>query len=80
MYEPFVDVGAEFGSLIVYSIGTLALSGLGLFAEYNSVQQFLSGQQFLAGWFAFMGLIVLAFAWNLGREKLLPQLAEQTSS
>lgn len=80
MYEPLIDVGAEFGTTIAYSVGTIALSGLGLVAEYNSIQQFLSGHQLLAGWFAFIGLVALAFAWNLGHDKLLPLLAEQAGS
>lgn len=80
MYEPVLDAGAELLNIVVYTIGTLALSGLGLAAEYNSVQQFLHGQQLLAAWFAVMGLVALGFAWNLGREKLLPEFTDQTGS
>lgn len=80
MYDSLIDVGAEFGTTVVYSIGTLAMSGLGLVAEYNSIQEFLSGHQLIAVWFAFIGIVALVFAWNLGHDKLLPLLAEQTSS
>jgi hypothetical protein len=75
MFEPVLDLGGEALSVAVYAVGTLALSALGLFAEYNSLQQFLGGETLLAGWFAFMGAVAFAFAINLGREKLLPRLA-----
>jgi hypothetical protein len=74
MFEPVLDLGGEALSLVVYALGTLALSALGLFAEYSSLQEFLGGDTLLAGWFAFMGVVAFAFAVNLGREKLLPRL------
>ena len=80
MYEPVIDAGAELASIAVYAVGTLALSVVGVFAEYNGVQQLLGGEQVLAGWFGLMGAIALAFAWSLGREKLLPRLAERRRS
>lgn len=77
MFEPLVDASVEVASVVAYAVGTLALSAIGLFAEYNGVQQLLGGQRLLAAWFAFMGVVALAFAWKLGREQLLPRLAEQ---
>lgn len=74
MYEPLLEIGAETVALAAYAIGTIALSILGLAAEYNSLQQFGGGDLVLAVWFAFMGAIALAFAVNLGREKLYSQL------
>ncbi|NEU58831.1 hypothetical protein [Halorussus sp. MSC15.2] len=75
MYELLTELGSEVLAVVAYAFGTLALSLLGLFAEYNSLQQLLGGDKVLAGWFAVMGIVALAFAVNLGREKLLPQLA-----
>ena len=75
MLEPLMDLGGEALAVVAYVLATLALSLLGLAAEYNSFQQLVGGHQFLAGWFAFMGLVALAFAAKLGRERLLPRLA-----
>lgn len=80
MYDALSDVGGELLDIVAYTFGTLALSGVGLAAEYNGLQQFLGGHRFLAGWFAVMGLVVLGFAWNLGRDRLLPRLAERLDS
>lgn len=78
MQESVFGASAELLNTVVYAVATLALSIVGLFVEYNSIHQFLSGQTVLAGWLAFMGLVALAFAWNLGHEKLLPELASRT--
>jgi GTP cyclohydrolase III len=75
MYELLIELGTEALLLVAYSLGTLALSLIGLAAEYNSLQQFLGGDRVLAVWFAVMGVVALAFAVNLGREKLLPRVA-----
>ncbi|MFC4448723.1 hypothetical protein [Halorussus aquaticus] len=75
MYELLTELGSEALAVVAYALGTLALSLLGLFAEYNSLQQLIAGDKVLAGWFAVMGIVALAFAVNLGREKLLPQFA-----
>ncbi len=74
MYEPLMELGTEALAVVAYAVGTLALSLLGLVAEYNSLQQLLGGDKLLAGWFAVMGVVALAFAVNLGREKLLPRI------
>ena len=71
MYELLVELGTEALLLVAYSLGTLALSLVGPAAEYDSLQQFLGGDRALA----VMGVVALAFAVNLGREKLLPRVA-----
>ncbi|MFC7081614.1 hypothetical protein [Halorussus caseinilyticus] len=75
MQELLAELGGELLAVVAYALGTLALSLLGLVAEYNSLQRLLGGEGLLAGWFAVMGLVALAFAVNLGREKLLPRVA-----
>jgi hypothetical protein len=75
MYELLIELGTEALLLVAYSLGTLALSLIGLAAEYSSLQQLLGGDRVLAVWFAVMGVVALAFAVNLGREKLLPRVA-----
>lgn len=74
MYEPVLELGVEALVVVAYSLLTIALSLLGLAAEYEGFQQFLGGDQLIAVWFAFMGAIVLAFAVNLARERVVPQL------
>jgi len=80
MFEPLIDAGAELANVVAYALATLVLSAVGLFAEYNGLQQFASGQRILAVWFAFMGVVALAFAWNIATEKLLPLLATSGGS
>ena len=75
MYELLTELGTEAVGVVAYALGTLALSAVGLFAEYNSVQQLTGGDALLAGWFGLMGLVAFAFAANLGRDRLLPLLA-----
>lgn len=75
MYDPLADWGVELLALIVYAAGTVALSALGLVVEYNSLQQLLGGDHLLAAWYAYVGVVALAFAASLGRKKLLPGIA-----
>ncbi|NHN61057.1 MULTISPECIES: hypothetical protein [Halorussus] len=75
MYELLTELGTEAVGLVAYALGTLALSAVGLVAEYNSLQQLAGGDALLAGWFAVMGVVALAFAANLGRDKLVPLVA-----
>jgi hypothetical protein len=78
MYELLMELGTEALAIVTYSLGTLALSLLGLIAEYNSFQRLLGGDRLLAVWFAVMGLVALAFAVNIGREKLLSRVGTDT--
>jgi hypothetical protein len=48
MYELLADAGAELFALVMYGLGTVVLSLVGLVAEYNSVQQYLGGHQWPA--------------------------------
>ncbi|WP_115865264.1 hypothetical protein [Halorussus litoreus] len=80
MIETIVDAGAELANVVAYAVGTVVLSAVGLFAEYNGLQELGSGQQLLAVWFAFMGVVALAFAWNLATRKLLPNLTANGGS
>ena len=74
MLEPLMDLGAEALVVVAYALGTLALSALGLAAEYSGFQQLVGGDAFLAGWFALMGFVAFAFAAKLGSEKLVPRV------
>ncbi|UPV76048.1 hypothetical protein M0R89_08305 [Halorussus limi] len=74
MYELLMELGTEALAVVAYAVGTLALSLLGLVAEYNSLQHG-GGDALLAGWFAVMGVVAFAFAVQLGRRRLLPRIA-----
>jgi len=63
--------------MLSYGLATVALSALGLVAEYNGLQQLLAGDRLLAGWYAYIGLVALAFAAMLARRKVRPRLAER---
>lgn len=80
MYELLADASAELFGLVLYGFGTVVLSLIGLFAEYNSAQQYLGGHQWPAIWLGLVGLVALALALDLAREEVLPALAELRAS
>ncbi|WP_132058050.1 hypothetical protein [Halorussus amylolyticus] len=80
MNEALLDLGAELLATLLYVAGTLALSALGVAAEYNGLQQLLGGDQLLAAWYAYVGVVALAFGATLLREKVLPRLAGRDQS
>ena len=75
MYELLLEFGAEYLALFVYAVGTVALSAVGVLAEYNGIRQFLTGEATLAAWYVYVGVVALAFAAKLGRDKILPRVA-----
>ncbi|MFC4552885.1 MULTISPECIES: hypothetical protein [Halorussus] len=75
MYELLLELGGEAFLVVGYAVGTLALSAVGAFAEYEGLQQFMTGDQTLAAWYAYVGLVALALAFQLGRKRLAPQVA-----
>lgn len=75
MYELFAELGTELIAIAVYVVTTVALSALAVVVEYNGVQQLLGGDPLLAAWYAYVGVVVLAFAATVGRQKLLPLVA-----
>jgi hypothetical protein len=76
MYELLADAGAELFALLVYGSGAVVLSLIGVFAEYNSLQQYLGGHQWPAVWLGLLGLVALGLAVDLARTEVLPALAE----
>ena len=75
MYEPLTEFAAEVVAVVAYVAGTVALSGLGLVAEYTSFQQLQLGHTVFGVWSAVIGLVALGFAVNLARDKLFVRLA-----
>lgn len=75
MYEVLAEFGAELLAVVAYALGTVALSGLGVVAEYTSFEQLQLGHTVPAVWSAVIGLVALAFAAKLAREKLFARLA-----
>lgn len=80
MHELLADASAELFGLVLYGFGTALLSLIGLFAEYNSVQQYLGGHQWPAIWLGLFGLVALGLALDLARQEVLPALAEWRAS
>jgi hypothetical protein len=76
MYELLADAGAELFALLMYGFGTVVLSLIGVFAEYNGLQQYLGGHQWSAVWLGLLGLVALGLAVDLARTEVLPALAE----
>lgn len=76
MFELLADAGAELFGLLLYGFGTFVFSLVGLFVEYNSLQQYLGGHQWPAVWLGLIGLIALGLAVDLTRTEVLPALSE----
>ncbi|WP_134668736.1 hypothetical protein [Halorussus marinus] len=74
MYGILTEIGSELLALVLYGGMTVALSALGVAAEYNGLQQLVGGDRLLAAWYAYVGLVALAFATMLARRKVRPRL------
>lgn len=70
---------AEVIELLVYVLGTGALAGAGVFAEWSSLSYFTAGNLKFAAWLAVIGVVALYAAFSLGTDKLLPRLRGETA-
>lgn len=73
MLNGSAELLAELSVFLLYAIITSVVTGLGLAAEYNSLQNAIAGEYLVALWFAWMGTIALYFGVNLTRDKLAGQ-------
>ena len=76
MRESLLEVGLEAVSLLLYTIVGAVLAGLGTLFEYRSYLFMSSGEQFLAVWIAAMGILLLALAYLVVRDKAWDEYVE----
>ncbi|WP_266074978.1 hypothetical protein [Haladaptatus caseinilyticus] len=67
MYEALLEVGA----FSLYALGSVLLTALGLFAEYDGLQTASSGDTVTAIWLGVMGAVALVAGIMLARDKVL---------
>ncbi|WP_049971696.1 hypothetical protein [Haladaptatus cibarius] len=67
MYEPLVEIGG----VLLYALGSVLLTALGLLAEYDGLQTAASGDSITAIWLGVMGAVALIAGVMLARDKVL---------
>ncbi|SFR53105.1 hypothetical protein [Halogeometricum limi] len=60
--------------LLFFGVGTVALSGVGLYAERFALSLLESGQVKLSAWAALMGAVAFGFAYLLATDQFRPRL------
>lgn len=75
MFDVVGDVAAESAAVVLYALGTGVLAAVGLFAEFEGVQNVLTGHAGLGLWLGYMGAIALVAGATLARRGVLPRLA-----
>ncbi|WP_435159646.1 hypothetical protein [Haladaptatus sp. DFWS20] len=70
MYEPLLEIGA----FLLYALGSVLLTALGLFAEYDGLQTAASGDSVTAIWLGVMGAVALIAGVMLARDKVLRRM------
>ena len=70
MYEPLLEVAA----FLLYALGSILLTALGLLAEYDGLQSAASGDSVTAIWLGLMGAVALVAGVMLAHEKVLQRV------
>ncbi len=76
MRESLVEVAFEVGAFLLYGVATTLLAGLGGLFEYRSYLFINSGETTIALYAGALGLVLLTFAYLVGRNKLAKAWAE----
>ena len=75
MYEALLELLPEALAIAFFSVGSLALSSLGLYLERLGVETAIGGHPVFALWFVVLGGMALYFgAYLMGYTELLPRL------
>jgi hypothetical protein len=64
----------ELVELLVFGVGAVALSGLGVYVERFALSMFESGQVELGAWAAVMGAVAFGFSYLLATDQFGPRL------
>ena len=66
----------ELVELLFFAVGTVVLSGVGIFLEEFALATVLGGEPLLGAWVALMGLMAFYFGpYLMGYDQFLPRLA-----
>lgn len=71
MHEELLELAVHSALLALYSLLTVVLAAVSALVEYRSYLEITGGDMLLAGWMAAIGLVVLAFAYFVLRDKAL---------
>jgi uncharacterized membrane protein YczE len=66
--------------VLLFGIGTVLLSGVGLYVERFALSMVESGQFELGAWAAVMGAVAFGFAYLLATDQFRPRVAELLAS
>lgn len=72
MNGSIVDLAVQVAILVLYAILAAGLGAIGLYVEYQSVLYATAGDLQMGAWTAVFGLIALAFALLLFRDRVVP--------
>jgi len=78
MSSSLLGLAPEFAELFVLGLGSAGLSVLGIYAERTALTALRSGELVTALWVGALGAVVLAFAYLLVTDKLLPGVTTVT--
>ncbi|MCH7660798.1 MAG: hypothetical protein IH933_09545 [Euryarchaeota archaeon] len=71
MQEELLELTIHSVLLVFYSVLTAGLTAVSALVEYRSYTIVTGGDMLLAGWMALIGLLVLAFAYFVLRDKAM---------
>lgn len=69
MHESILDLFFQAVTLLLYMVAGTVLAGFGAVFEYRSYMFISGGEQLLAVWMGGLGLLLLAFAYFIWRDK-----------
>lgn len=78
MHEEFVELAIHSLLFAFYGVLTAGLTAVSAFVEYRSYLTVTGGDLLLAGWMAAMGIVALAFAYSLFRDKAMTEYRHLT--
>ncbi|MXR51883.1 hypothetical protein GRX03_09730 [Halovenus sp. WSH3] len=71
MRDGLFEALVELSMMVLYGVATTVLAGLGTLFEYRSYRFLNSGETAMALWIGALGVVVLALAYRVGRDKLV---------
>lgn len=76
MFGDVLEIIVQLGLLVFYTTIAGSLAVAGLFIEYRGLLEVLAGEFLLGGWFAVIGLGMVAFGYLVFRDKAVVQYGQ----
>jgi hypothetical protein len=70
MRDALIEVVVEVSMFLLYAVATAILAGIGTILEYRSYLSMNSGETVMALYAAGLGIVLLTFAYRVGRDKV----------